>query len=139
MSSSREWHIKCIERNDARLFSFIPSLQVFKFSVVKHASHVFFHLLQHGEKSKIGQNKTKWCIIREKLTLENSPALQEGVLYSCRAIAVAIPVSMTMKVQVVTLSGSHIMLPFLRKDTQESLEFNRRGAEFQEKDKQECM
>lgn len=106
---------------------------------MKHASHVFFHLLQHGEKSKIGQNKTKWCIIREKLTLENSPALQEGVLYSCRAIAVAIPVSMTMKVQVVTLSGSHIMLPFLRKDTQESLEFNRRGAEFQEKDKQECM
>lgn len=80
--------------------------------------------------------KRKQCIIFEN---ENSPGLQEGVLYSCRAVAVAIPISMAMKAQVVTLSGSHIMLPFLRKDIWESLEFNRRGAEFQEKDNQECM
>lgn len=90
-----------------------------------------------GKKVKLV--KTKWCITFEKLTVENSPALQEGVLYSCRAAAVAIPTSVTMTAQVATLSGSHTTLPFLRKDIQESLEFNTREAEFQEKDKQECM
>lgn len=92
-----------------------------------------------GKKVKLVKTKQKWCIIFEKLTSENSPALQEGVLYSYRAIAVAIPVPMTMKAQVVTLSGSHVTLPFLKKDTHESLEFNSKGAELQETDKQECM
>lgn len=85
---------------------------------------------------KVTLVKRKQCIIFEN---ENSPPLQEGILYSCRAVAVAIPISVTMKAQVVTLSGSHIMLPFLRKDIGESLELNRRGVEFQEKDKQKCM
>lgn len=91
-----------------------------------------------GKKVKLVKTKQKWCIVFEKLTSENSPALQEGVLYSYRAIAVAILVPMTMKA-LVTLSGSHVTLPFLKKDTHESLEFNSRGAEFQETDKEECM
>lgn len=48
-----------LHREEGCKIVLIPSFQVFEFSVVKHASHVFFHLLQHGEKSKIGQNKTK--------------------------------------------------------------------------------
>lgn len=104
---------------------FIPSLQVFKFSVVKHASHVFFHLLQHREKSRISQNKTAPYL---KSSLENSPALQEVVLYSC------IFVYMTRKAEIVTLSGikSYNVTFSQKKDTWDSLEFNRRGAEVQE-------
>lgn len=100
-----------LHRKEGCKIVLIPSLQVFKFSVVKHASHVFFHLLQYGEKSKIGQNRTKWCIF-EKLTSENSPVSQGGVFNSCSTAVVGIPVSMTVQAQVVILSGSHIMLRF---------------------------
>lgn len=55
------------------------------------------------KESRNGHNRTKWCIAFEKLTCENSPALQEGIPCPCRAVAVAFPVSMTMKVQVVTV------------------------------------
>lgn len=110
----------------------IPSLQVFQFSVVKHASHVFFHLLQHkGKKNQTRLVKTKRCIVSEKLIFENSPALHKGVLYSCRAVAVPIPVSVTMKAQVGTPAGSYVTLA--KKNTRESLKFNTMEAEFQEK------
>lgn len=55
--------------------------------------------------------KTKHCIVSEKLIFESSPALQKGVLYSCRAVAVAIPVSVTMKAQVSTPAGSYGTFP----------------------------
>lgn len=104
---------------------------------MKHASHVFFHLLQHAEKNKIGQNKIKCSIVSEKLIFENSPALHKGVLYSRRAVAVAIPVSVTMKAQVGTLSGSYVTFP--KKNTRESLKLNTKEAEFQERVTQQCM
>lgn len=67
----------------------------------------------------------------EKLIFENSPALHKGVLYSFRAVAVAIPVSVTMKAQVGTLPGSYVTFP--KKNTRESLKLNTKEAEFQEK------
>lgn len=41
----------------------------------------------------------------------NSPALHKGVLYFCRAVVVAIPVSVTMKAQVGTPTGSYVTFP----------------------------
>lgn len=58
-------------------------------------------------KTIIGQNKTKLCIRSGKLICVNSPALQKGVLYSYRAVAVTIPDSVTMKAQVGTPAGSY--------------------------------
>lgn len=42
-------------------------------------------------------------VLHLKSSLVKTPALQEGIPCSCRAVAVAFPVSMTMKVQVVTV------------------------------------
>lgn len=41
----------------------------------------------------------------------NSPALHKGVLYFCRAVVVAIPVSVTMKAQVGTPARSYVTFP----------------------------
>lgn len=62
-------------------------------------------------KKKIGQNKTKCCIVSDKLIFVNSPALHKGVLYSCRAVVVAIPVSVTIKAQIGTPAGSYVTFP----------------------------